>query len=279
MHSIGGRGSVSGQSIGLRRAVDGPSQTIRTAWAARRRPSSLAYMDSAAAIWATIDQPSRSPHRPSAVMAHPRMSISRTNARSAIQSAQTMPLGRVSLPCSPRTADHSSIYRMPTALQKHAPSGDCRGVGLPGSPTNRTAAKRSTRGPRRFRWSTWRAAEARYLARLPLQVRRPRGNRIIPVRWRRRQATQFADLPRHVRQTVASTARDLRTGRIRSWRRSIHIHVEIVAAARHAVGAEFRAAGTAVFAFTKVHPGFTTGQLAALFLNGIFRAAELFLVS
>src|SRR3546814_6421851 len=71
-------------------------------------------------------------------------------------------------------------------------------------------------------------------------------------------------------------------GAERTWRkrrtahgRSIHIHVEIVAAARHAVGAKLRAAGAALIGLAKIHTGFTTGQLAALFFHGIFRTAKL----
>ena len=39
--------------------------------------------------------------------------------------------------------------------------------------------------------------------------------------------------------------------------RSIHIHAEIVAAARHAIGAELGGAGAAMIGIAKIHTGFT----------------------
>ena len=38
---------------------------------------------------------------------------------------------------------------------------------------------------------------------------------------------------------------------------SIHVHAEIVAAARHAIGAELGAAGAAMIGIAKIHTGFT----------------------
>ena len=60
--------------------------------------------------------------------------------------------------------------------------------------------------------------------------------------------------------------------------RSIHVHVEIIAAARHAIGPELGAAGAAVFALTEIHTGFAARQFAALLFGRIFRTAALFLV-
>ena len=60
--------------------------------------------------------------------------------------------------------------------------------------------------------------------------------------------------------------------------RSIYVHVEIIAAARHAIGPELGAAGAAVFALTEIHTGFAARQFAALLFGRIFRTAELFLV-
>src|SRR3546814_7421389 len=60
---------------------------------------------------------------------------------------------------------------------------------------------------------------------------------------------------------------------------SIHIHVDVVAAARHAVSAELSPAGAALIAFTEIHPRFTACKFAALLLGRILRPAQLVLVS
>src|SRR3546814_8345402 len=56
--------------------------------------------------------------------------------------------------------------------------------------------------------------------------------------------------------------------------RSIHVHAEVVAAARHAVSAEFGTAGAAMLTLPEVYPGFAAGQFATSLFSQILGAAK-----
>src|SRR3546814_19573095 len=55
--------------------------------------------------------------------------------------------------------------------------------------------------------------------------------------------------------------------------RSIHVHADVVAAARHAVSAEFGTAGAAIRPLPEVYPGFAAGQSATPLFSRILGAA------
>src|SRR3546814_4994409 len=60
--------------------------------------------------------------------------------------------------------------------------------------------------------------------------------------------------------------------------RSIHVHAEVVAAARHAVSAEFGTAGAAMLTLPEVYPGFAAGQFATSLFSRILGAAKPLLI-